>query len=135
MWIAIGPSFVFDASSDDPDASWKNSTITVRSNRDRGAIEPRSWSVRCGINSTIIRQVFVRICSEIDSQSTHDQATIVVDRSENRGQEEAKSVAKLRPIHGQSRSCDIAPRNRSHYLSNRLHDRLHCHDLRANFPL
>ena len=74
----------FDASSDDPDASWKNSTIAVRSNRDRGAIEPRSWSVRGGINSTIVRQVFVRICSEIDAQSTHDQATIVVDRGRSR---------------------------------------------------
>ena len=84
MWITIGPSIVFYASSDDPNASWKNSTIAVRSNCDRGAIEPRSWSVRCGINSTIVRQVFVRICSEIDAQSTHDQATIVVDCGRSR---------------------------------------------------
>ena len=114
----------FDASSDDPDALWKNSTIAVRSNRDRGAIEPRSWSVQCGINSTIVRKEVVRIYSEIDAQSTHDQATIVVDPGEKRGQEEAEIMAKLRPIHGQSRSCNVAPRNRSHYLSNRLHDRL-----------
>ena len=91
---------------------------------DRGAIEPRSWSVQGGINSTIVRQEVVRICSEIDAQSTYDQATIVVDPGEKHGQEEAEIMAKLRPIHGQSRSCDVAPRNRSHYLSNRLHDRL-----------
>ena len=50
--------------------------------------------------------------------------SIVVDPGEKHGQEEVEIMAKLRPIHGQSRSCDIAPRNRSHYLSNRLHDRL-----------
>ena len=50
----------------------------------------------------------------------------MVDRDENRGKEEAKIVAKLTPIHGQSRSCDVAPRNSSHDLSNRVHDGLHC---------
>ena len=30
------------ASTDGIDASWKNTTIAVRSNRDRGAIEPQS---------------------------------------------------------------------------------------------
>ena len=107
----------FDASSDDPEASWKNSTIAVRSNRDRGAIESRSWSVRCGINSTIVGDVFVKICSEIDAQSTHDQATIVVDRGRSRRKAwpgNAEIVEKLRPTHGRSRSCDIAPMNRSH---------------------
>ena len=42
----------FDISSDDPDTSWKNSTIAARSNRDCGAIDPRSKSERGGIAST-----------------------------------------------------------------------------------
>ena len=76
VWIAIGPSIVFDASSDGPDASWKNTTIAIRSNRDRRIIEPRSWSVRCGINSTIVRHCFredlQRDGRPIDPRSGHD---------------------------------------------------------------
>ena len=37
--------------SDGLEASWKNSTIAVRSNRDRGAIKPRSGSLRDAIAS------------------------------------------------------------------------------------
>ena len=106
-----------DASSDDPGASWKNSTIAVRSSRDRRAFAAES-------TPRVPDSIFVRICSEIDAQSTHDQATIVVDPDEKLGPKEAEIMAKLRPIRGQSRSCDVAPRNRSHSLSNRLHDRL-----------
>ena len=105
------------SSSDGPEDSWKNSTIAVRSNRDRGAIEPRSWSVRCGINSMIVGDVFVKIYSEIDPQSTQDQATIVVYRGRSRRKawpRNAEMVAKLRLTHGRSQSCDVAPRNRSH---------------------
>ena len=40
-----------DVSSDGSEVSWKNSTIAVRSNRDRGMIEPRSASFRGGIAS------------------------------------------------------------------------------------
>ena len=32
-----------EAQSDGAEGSWKHSMIAVRSNRDRGAIEPRSW--------------------------------------------------------------------------------------------
>ena len=39
--------------SDGWEDSWKKSTIVVRSNRDRGAIEPRSWLFHRGINATI----------------------------------------------------------------------------------
>ena len=129
----------FDASSDDPEASWKNSTIAVRSNRDRGAIESRSWSVRCGINSTIVGEVFVRICSEIDAQSTHDQATIVVDRgrsrrkawpgrSAKRGKIKANSwpIPKRRRRPKESFPLPIKPPPRSPSIG---------HDLRINFPL
>ena len=37
------------ASTDGIDASWKNTTIAVRSNRDRGPIEPRSQRDRAAI--------------------------------------------------------------------------------------
>ena len=91
--------------------------IAARSNRDRGAFAAES-------TPRVPDSIFVRICSEIDAQLTHDQATIMVDPGERRGPEEAEIMAKLRPIRGQSRSCDVAPRNRSHYLSNCLNDRL-----------
>ena len=40
-----------DVSSDGSEVSWKNSTIALRSNRDRGTIEPRSGSFRGRIAS------------------------------------------------------------------------------------
>ena len=101
----------------EPQSRRNRTAIAARSNRDRGAFAVES-------TSRVPDSIFVRICSEIDTQSMHDQATIVVDPGEKRGPEEAEIMAKLRPIRGQSRSCDVAPRNRSHYLSNRLHDRL-----------
>ena len=104
--IAIGSSIVFDASSDGPDALWKNSSIAVRSNRDRGTIEPRSWSVRGGINSTIVRQCFredlQRDRRPIDARSGHDRGRSRqkswLGRSGNRGKIEANSwpIPKLR---------------------------------------
>ena len=66
---------------------------------DRGPIEPRSRSDRTAIAARSSRDrgafsaestpqgpdvIFVRMCSEIDAQSTHDQATIVVDRGRSR---------------------------------------------------
>ena len=94
--------------------------IAARSSRDRGAFKAestprssdrRSWgsAARSTPNRHTIRP---------------RSWSIVVDPGEKRGQEEAEIMAKLRPIHGQSGSCDVAPRNRSHYLSDRLHDRL-----------
>ena len=62
--------------------------IAARSNRDRGAFAAES-TVR------VPDLIFVRICSEIDAQSTHDQATIVVDPGENRGEEEAEIMPKI----------------------------------------
>ena len=83
MWIVIGPSFVFDASSDDPDASWKSSTIVVRSNRDRGVIEPRSRRDRAAIversmrnqlhdHHTGFREDLQRDRLPIDTRAGHD---------------------------------------------------------------
>ena len=59
-----------EASSDGVEDSWKNTTIAVRSNRNRGAIEPRSWILHRGIDSTILRRH-----SMVDRD--HDQPTIV----------------------------------------------------------
>ena len=42
-----------EALSDGYEVSRKNSTIAVRSNRDRGAIEPRSWLFHRGFTATI----------------------------------------------------------------------------------
>ena len=77
--------------------SWR----LVEELHDRGPIEPRSRSDRTAIAERSSRDrgafnaestprvpdsILVRICSEIDAQSTHDQATIVVDRGESRGE-------------------------------------------------
>ena len=60
----------FDASSDGPNVSSKNSTIAIRSNRDRGPFVEESIPRSSG-------GVFLRIGSAIDAQSTHDQAMIM----------------------------------------------------------
>ena len=70
--------------------------------------------------------IFVRICSEIDAQSTHDQATIVVDRGRSRrkawpgrngnhGEIKAKSwpISKLRRHPKESLPLPIKPPPRS----------------------
>ena len=121
---AIGAIRSPEALSDGCEDTWKNSTIAVRSNRDRGTIEPRSWSNCCGINSTRARRDFHDMCSEIDAQSTHDQATIVVDRCRSRrkawpvgngihGEIQANSwpISKRqrRPKESLSRPCKTAP--------------------------
>ena len=118
-WIAIvHPT---GASSDGSEASWKNSTIAIRSNRDHGAIEPRSGSLRDGIASsrseddrrltrtTIVARswVFLKwklrlICHEIE-------ATIVINGSSR--------------LHNRS------------WPSILLHDRIKRPKNRANFPL
>ena len=53
---AIETVYSPEAPSDGGECSRKNSTITAWSNRDRGAIEPRSWILRRGIKATIVRQ-------------------------------------------------------------------------------
>ena len=89
--------------SDGADKSWKNSTIADRSSCDQATIAHHSSRNQ----STIVRRHFLE-------NLEHDRRPIVVDRRKNRGYDKAEIVAKLRPIHGQSRSYDIAPRNRSH---------------------
>ena len=65
------------ASSDGVGDAWKNTTIAVRSNHNRGAIEPRSWILPRGIYPTIIGRQFRSIWSTIDARSW----SIVVDRA------------------------------------------------------
>ena len=74
---AIGAIHLPEALSDGCEDTWKNSTIAARSSRDRGAFAAESTPQGPDV-------IFVRMCSEIDAQSTHDQATIVVDRGRSR---------------------------------------------------
>ena len=64
--------------SDGQDDSLKNSTIAVRSNRDRDAIEPRSWIFHHGISSTIIGR------HPVENQD-HDRGPIVARSWPDRG--------------------------------------------------
>ena len=69
--------------SDGGEVSWKNSTIAVRSNRDRGAIEPRSWIFHRGITSTIIGRRSLK-------HQYHDRRAIVAQSWRDRGSFEVK---------------------------------------------
>ena len=78
--------------SDGQDDSRKNSTIAVRSNRDRGAIEPRSLMFHHGIISTTIKQ---RLLENQD----HDRGSIVARLRRDRGPIVGLFEAKFKPIH------------------------------------
>ena len=97
--------------SDGGEDSWKNSTIAVRSNRDRGAIEPRSWVFRRGIIS--IGSDSDRLSSGImiDTRSWPDRGPIV-------GSCEAKLKLNWGRIHHNFGSYKATPRNLSHDASN-----------------
>ena len=106
------PSYLIK--SDGDKVSWKNSTIAVRSNRDRGAIEPRSWNFRHGLKA-----MFAAHDSERKRpRSKLEILTIVVRSLLDRDHDQARSwhllEQKLSEIHGESWSYDVAPRNRSH---------------------
>ena len=69
--------------SDGWEDSWKKSTIVVRSNRDHGAIEPRSLLLHRGINTTILpipgAQFPLKTASEkssIEARSPRDRGLI-----------------------------------------------------------
>ena len=51
---ARGAITITGSPSNDGESSWKNSTIAARSNRDRGAIELRSWLLQRGIGAAIL---------------------------------------------------------------------------------
>ena len=77
------------ASSDSSEVSSKNSTIAVRSNRDRGAIEPRSGSLFGGIAS-----------SRSDDDRRMTRTTIVAQSRRDRGENCDHFEAKLKQNRG-----------------------------------
>ena len=66
-----------EALSDGYEDTWKNSTIAVRSNRDRGAIERRSWKFRRGIASTGLNGGRLLTSTTIKARSWPDRGAIV----------------------------------------------------------
>ena len=92
--------------------------IAVRSNRDRGAIEPRSWNFLHGLKAMISMHDSERRRHEKRPRSRLDCLTIVVRSLLDRDHDQARSwhllERKLSEIHGESWSYDVAPRNRSH---------------------
>ena len=66
-----------EALSDGYEDTWKNSTIAVQSNRDRGAIEPRSWKFRRGIVATESNGGRLLTSTTIDAQSWPARGAIV----------------------------------------------------------
>ena len=75
--IGESRSFIQLELSDGYEDTWKNSTIAVRSNRDRGAIEPRSWKFRRGITSTGSDGSRLLTSTTIDARSWPDRDAIV----------------------------------------------------------
>ena len=92
---------------------WKN-TIAARSNRDRGAIEPQSRRVRCGIVAGRTDGDRRRVSTTIDARSRPDRGAIVAEIA-------AKIVAKVKRNWSWNQadssriwSHDPCPKNRLH---------------------
>ena len=119
------------APSDGQDDSRKNSTIAVRSNRNRGAIEPRSWIFRRGITSTISNSIHWRINIKINSRSWPDHGAIEARSWCDHGPFEARLWLNSWPIR-KPRRCpkELLPRP----LQIASTTASIAHDLRANFP-
>ena len=75
--ISESRSFIQLELSDGYEDTLKNSTITVRSNRDRGAIELRSWKFQRGIASTGSDGGRLLTSTTIDARSWPDRGAIV----------------------------------------------------------
>ena len=85
-----------EAQSDGVEGSWKNSTIAVRSNRDRGAIEPRSWIFNHGFKATISVHDSKRRRQEKRPGSRPDRLTIVVRSPLDHDHDQAQSWHPLK---------------------------------------
>ena len=96
--------------SDGVGDTWKNTTIAVRSNRDRGAIEPRSWILPRGIYSTTFARQFRSIWNTIDARSW----SIVVDHAKIVAYFEALFEAKFKSIRPGFEATTPLSANRSH---------------------
>ena len=88
-------------SSDGIGAAWKNSTIELRSRSDRAAIEHGAFEAES--TPRLPEMFFVKIYSEIDAQSMHDQATIVVDRGRSRRETWPRNAEIVAEIEAHSR--------------------------------
>ena len=122
--------------SDGREASWKNSTIAIRSNRDRGAIEQRSGSLRDAIVSNRSENdrrltrtsIVARLWPDRGPIVGHLEAKIVAISKRNRSEivADSKPIRKLRPrqVKPPPRRMNSAPTTASI-----------AHDLRGNFPL
>ena len=83
------PSYLIK--SDGDEVSWKNSTIAVRSNRDRGAIEPRSWNFWHGLKAMIAAHDSEWRRQEKRPRSRLEILTIVVRSLLDRDHDQARS--------------------------------------------
>ena len=116
---------------DGQDDSLKNSTIAVQSNRDHGAIEPRSWIFRRGITTTISNGIHWRINIKINSQSWPDRGAIKARSWCDRGPFEARLWLNSWPIRKPwRRPKEPLPRT----LQIASTTASIAHDLRANYP-
>ena len=119
-----------EAQSDGLEDSRKNSTIAVRSNRDRGAIEPRSWPFHRGINATISAQGFNLKWQEKYPRLRLDRLAIVDRSPVDRDHDQERSWLRLKRNHGQI-SAGLRPQRRrmetaSTTLQNLSQDRFNC---------
>ena len=119
-WIVLS----LDVSSDGSEVSWKNSTITVRSNRDRGTIEPRSGSFGGGIasrKSDADRRTTKKTCGPLQSAgfpsngggTSWKNSTITARSSCHRG------VIELRSRRDRATIEEILAGDRRGFISNR----------------
>ena len=109
------------ASSDGADVSWKNSAIAARSNRDRGAIEPRSWSIWRGIILTGLENGRSSSRIMIVARSWPDRGPIVASFYEAKSTQQTSNSGATTP------PSETAPLT----LQIRVHDPLHHPRFRA----
>ena len=109
--------------------AWKNSTTAARSNRDRGAIEPRSLHLQRGIKVAGLLIDLMGVVEASMPRSMPDRGPIVAqswpDRGEKRGPIMVVLEAKLKLSHRGSQATSHAygiepstPRNRFHNRAN-----------------
>ena len=127
-----------EAQSDGLEDSRKNSTIAVRSNRDRGAIEPRSWLFHRGINATISAHGFNSKQQEKCPRPRPDRLAIVDQSPLDHNHDQERSWLRLKRNQDQF-SAGLRPRCRPMETASKTHqihshDRLNCPRIWANFP-
>ena len=102
-----------EAPSDGWEDSWKKSRIMVRSNCDRGAIEPRSWLLHRGLNATILPIHGAQFPLKMAGKKVHDRSPIVTQSWPDRhlivASFEAKSMLIHRGIEATINAKGISP--------------------------